>query len=121
MITKAKLSESELSSCPHCKCRIKPAKLKTHLQDVHLIKKLVTIHECAEHFRINENKVLELVRHFGCTVKVSSDRIPMSIAKKIRDCFAFRSQTGIRRPKRSPTKAAVRFVEGGLPSLGKNR
>ena len=121
MTTKSKPSERELASCPHCKCRIKAAKLKPHLQNVHLIKKFVTIHECAQHFRINENKVIELALQFGCTVKVSTDRIPMSIAKQIRDVFAFRTQTGVRRPKRSPTDTAPRFVEGGLPSLGKNR
>ncbi len=43
MPTKEKSPEAELSSCPHCKCRIKPAKLKVHLREVHLIKGLVVL------------------------------------------------------------------------------
>jgi hypothetical protein len=121
MVAKDKSSETQLSSCPHCNCRLKPAKLEKHLQNVHLIKEFVTIHECAEKFRINERKVLELAQQFGCTVSVASDRIPIGIAKKIKGVFGFRSQTGIRRPKSSPTKVEARFVEGGLPSLGKKR
>jgi hypothetical protein len=121
MVAKDKSSEPQLSSCPHCGCPIKPGKLKKHLQNVHMVKEFITIHECAEKYRINERKVLELAQKFGCAVNAGSHHIPINVAEKINGFFSFRSQTGIRKPKGSLTKAEPRFVEGGLPSLGKKR
>jgi hypothetical protein len=121
MAAKAKSSEAQLPSCPYCSSQIMPGKLKKHLQKVHRVKEFITIHQCAEKHRINERKVLELAQKFGCAVNAASDHIPIDIANKINGVFGFRSQTGIRKPKGALTKVEPRFVEGGLPSLGKRR